>query len=326
MEDKKQEKCPNCGRLIYTDRPSCLYCGWKRPISGQERSELQKKLLGVDSEPNKHTNGAPAKTAAPSICPNCLRPVKQDAKFCTGCGGNLIAPEKQKPSALSFAPIVPATVRKPPFSVPSFSSDNMRAYKPPTHTLWLAGIILFLAGSLLPFGILPALKAQSGIGDPWPVQFPRILYLTYTIIILLVFLSVTDFETREILKNRKVRTASACAGAFFLFLLFGLFFNKTYFFVLFFFYAGYVFLIYKSTAFFSRLPQYASLVLVTDLYVLLITLFLKNQILPTTGAGFLANRGFYVHLAAIFIILAGCLINVSHPKNPESGEENAGND
>ncbi len=314
MEEKKQEKCPNCGRLIYIDRPSCLYCGWKRPISKQERTDLQKKLLGVEAEPQKKTNTPPAKTAAPSICPNCLKPVKSDAKFCTGCGGTLSKPETIKPTETSFSTIIPAAAPKAPFSLPSFSPQKRALYKPQTHILWLAGAFLFFVTILLPFGILPPIQAHSGVGDPFPVPFPKLFLIPYAVIFCLMLSSLTDIDLYVISRNKTFRIFLAVAGVVFLFFIYSFYFvNRDLFFGLLVFYVLYLLAVRISKKFLERLPEEAGLILIADVYILLFTLFLKKQILSTTGAGISANRGFYIHLVAVMIILTGCLLNISKP-------------
>jgi len=314
LEEKKQEKCPNCGRLIYIDRPSCLYCGWKRPISKQERADLQKKLLGVEAAPQKKAPATPAKTEAPSTCPNCLKPVKSDAKFCTGCGGILDKPKIIKPTEATFSTIIQTATPKSQFSLPSFSPQKRALYKHPTHILWLIGAFLFFVTILLPFGILPPIQAHSGVGDPFPVPFPKLFLIPYAVIFCLMLSSLTDIDLYVISQNKTFRISLAVAGVVFLFFIYSFYFvNRGLFFGLLVFYALYLLAVRTSKKFLERLPEEAALILIADVYILLFTLFLKKQILSTTGAGISANRGFYIHLVAVMLILAGCLLNISKP-------------
>jgi len=264
-------------------------------------------------EPGSEFTAAPAKHEQPATaaCPTCGRLMKADAKFCTSCGGKMNdqAPISQPTRA---EPEFKQSAERQPLKFRLRSADRLKAseYINSGNICWLAGLIFFIVAAALPLGILPPEKVKLGISAPWPVAFPKLFIIPYAAILISMALSAMNFDIPGGLSNKTFRLASATAGAvyIFMFLLAGSFVHAGVFVTLLIFYGLFLLLARKSEEYLARFGTFTAAALLADIYTMIVSLFLKSELLANTGAGLSANRGYYANFAALLFTLAGCLI------------------
>ncbi|MFA6448769.1 MAG: zinc ribbon domain-containing protein [bacterium] len=277
--------------------------------------DLQKKLISKMMENDPESAPEQIKLPRNPICPKCNKEVKADAKFCTGCGGKIepfspIAPKTAEPKTEFDAPTAQRPIRfrlRQSESTPLNPSEIFSA----GNVLTALGLILFAAASRLPYGILPPPKTMMGVGVPWSRSFPFLFYIPYFAILIFIALSMKGFALPQNLYNKYFKRGLIAAGFIFILLLYSMFFSKINFIALIFFYCVFLLILKKSNGFLSNFQQFAGAAFVSDAYLIMVSLFLKTELLSNTGSGFSANRGYYVHMVAALAVLAGCLIKRS---------------
>jgi hypothetical protein len=361
LSEKVFEKCPQCGRQIYANRPSCLYCGWRRPISTEQKRELQKELIGKMGAPGWETKPAaePGSAAAPSVppaaaarreqlspvCPKCLKPMKPGAKFCTSCGAGMDEP----PARAAIGDPGPRAVRRaaerndvsaqaapqPPagaggkrqnfrfFSSGERSASVSNIINPP-NGLWLAGIVLFIIAARLPFGFLPPMKTGALTSSPQPAPFPSVLLIPYAAIFIFMILSMIGAGLPGGLNGKYFFPAFSGAASVYLIAPAILSFRKEYFALMLIFFVIYLIalriMLRKPGSVLNRLRDYEALVIQTAVFILIISFFLKPELLSAAGLGFTGNKGLYTHLAAVICIIAGSYLKIDKTtQNRETG-------
>lgn len=94
----------------------------------------------------------------PTICPNCLRPVRNDVKFCGFCGANLV-PAGAVQSKLALSGIEDDTIEQQPTS-----PERRKRTRQETRRLILIILVILLCLVLL----------VAFISHFWPVIIPKI--------------------------------------------------------------------------------------------------------------------------------------------------------
>ncbi|HOO55898.1 MAG TPA: zinc ribbon domain-containing protein [bacterium] len=308
-----KEKCPNCGRTIYSNRPSCLYCGWERPIDENEKIELKKELvkhsLGLDEKDGKKS--APPKQIKCRKCGNILKP---DAGFCTGCGTKTVYSAPASETTVSSNQTTEKTefkMKEP--TAPSIYTIMMPDFKSRGTILWIVSAALFFLAAHFPFGIIPPEEIRTGFRAEWPVPFPRELVILSILVVIFMSLSLINFMfPGKDLKNRYFRIAFTLSGIlYFVFFIRPLFVNTgTMIF------AFVVFIVISCSIkwlrdFLDKMEPYCAVVFLMNTFIFILILFLKTELLPQTKGAITGNAGFLLYLISLLSGIAGCLVKRS---------------
>lgn len=174
-----KERCLNCGRIVFSDRPACLYCGTNRNISQSELAALKKKIVdkAVAKDEDQGKTIRPSwEAAAPSpssadvrICAKCGESVVIARNFCTSCGNDMRnvpvqeAPQSGDavPHASRKAQAVDLSQQPAPAPAEVAASEKARPFSNRETAMLGLSAILALACVAIPFGLI---KADPGKG------------------------------------------------------------------------------------------------------------------------------------------------------------------
>jgi len=185
---------------------------------------------------------------------------------------------------------------------------------------WLVGLILFAAAIILPLGILPAQKMNVGFLRAMAGRISDIVSNSLYSNNCRYGTECYKFSNPRRILKQIFRLASTTAGFVFLVLLLltGKFIHTSLFASLLILYVIALFVIRKSDRFLKQFQTFAAAAFLAGVYTMIVSLFLKSEMLANTGAGLSANRGYYAHLAALIFVLAGCLTKKETSFNAEN--------
>jgi hypothetical protein len=279
------------------------------------KKELVSKSLGIEIEASAtvRTTGdraAPAAAAEPENCAKCGKPLKPGAKFCPGCGAKVEA-LAQKTEAQPAQPPAGESKKADRISFRRFinrPADRAVSYPTPGNICWCLAFVLFAAASRLPLGTIPPIKTNIGISMPQQIDFPTILWIPFLLIFISMVLSIVNlkfpgggagnkrfrlsFLAAVTVYNFIFLRAQLLAGAWDLMSVYIVF-------LLIYFVSG------RAKSYFEKFEQYSAAVLLMGGYVLLVSFFLKTDMLTHTGANPVNNVGFYLLLFSSILIVAG---------------------
>jgi len=334
LSEPKLEKCPQCGRQIYENRPSCLYCGWRRPISAEKKRELQRNLIGIEpvEEFKKDASSvirATASPESPSACPKCGNPLKPGAKFCTGCGTKMETPSAQTAPSIASQqttewqesqPADGESKKKGVFTV--YSSEKRPASETALlsieNIVWAIGILMFIATLVTPYGILPPMKSGIFTGLPQPVRFPLLLLIPYILIFTFMVFSIAGMSLPGGLNGKYFFPIFCLAALIFVLIIAAVSFRKGFFVP-----ALVCLIVYlivlklilkKSKSFLNRLNDYEALILMISIFVIIFSAFLKMELLSETIKGIRGSLGAYFHYLACLLFAIGTCLKIPTKK------------
>jgi hypothetical protein len=312
-----REKCPGCGRPLYSDRPSCLYCGYERLLEAREIIEMKKNLvskgLGIQTSdaPAPAPGSGETPVQKPLFCPNCRKPLKPDSKFCSGCGSKTEEPAKSTPSA-------PEPAEKPK-TIGTFTPKKAALPKPsewrrhlnPSSLSRLIGFVVFSISNFLTFGAIQITETSSGANRTVPVDFPNILWIPALAIAVFIALSAVNLKfPGGSIYNKPFKFGFLFAVTIYNFAgLRQTFLNSWDLIVLYVLFLISLYAAGRMRKFFERFAPWSAAALLTSVYFFLITISLKSGLLSKTGWNPINNAGFYLLFISSILFLAGSYTN-----------------
>ncbi len=321
MDGAEEMKCPVCGRKLYPDRPSCLYCDYERPLDDNVKTLLKKRLVARSLGMEDSEEEAAEQLAA---CPSCGKRMKTDAKFCAGCGARADAANQPRPAA---PPPIADRKSAPAIDRIDWKWSSSALFNRPAEVklsigniLWAAGIFLALASTQLPFGVVPEERTMLGLKPEWPVPFPAELLIPLFAIGALMPLSILNFIFPGGIQGKPFRRGFVIFWLLFIFLfLRGIYTGSS----------GMIFAViavlavsFASKRMRARLDvyePYSAAALLMCSVTLLITLSLRNELLAKAGAGTFSGAGFPALFVALAAIIAGSVFKAAELQEAGTG-------
>jgi len=322
LDGAEEMKCPVCGRKLYPDRPSCLYCDYERPLDDNVKTLLKKRLVAKSL--GMEESAAEEATTVGGVCPACGRKMKPEAKFCPGCGARADASATPVPAAGS-AP--PATKSAPSIDRIDWKWSSSHLFNKPAEVklsigniLWTAGIFLALASTQLPFGVVPEERTMLGLKPQWPVPFPAELLIPLIVIAAMIPLSILNFVFPGGIQGKFFRRGFVIFWLLFIFLfLKGLYTGSS----------GTIFAVIavlavsfagkRMRARLDLYEPYSAAALLMCSVTFLISLSLRNELLSKAGAGVFSGGGFPALILALAAIIAGSVFKAAELQEAGTG-------
>lgn len=314
MSGTEQEKCPGCGRPLYSDRPSCLYCEYERPIDAQKKIEMKKKLvskgLGFQTSATPAPKSAETSASAPLICPSCRKPLKPGSKFCSGCGSKIVEPPKSAPPEPEPAPKPKISGKFVPKHFDSAKPSEWRQRMTPANLLWLLGAVFFIISSRLPFGTIPTTEISAGTSRSIPVDFPGMLWIPALAIAAFTILSAVNLKfPGGGIYDKPFKFGFLLAVTIYNFAaLRQTFLNAMDLIVLYIFFLILLYAAGRMRNFLERFEPWSAAALLTGVYFFLLAISLKSSLLSNSGANPVHNAGFYLLLISSILFLVGSFL------------------
>lgn len=211
---EKTEICRNCGRKIYSDRPSCMYCGVERNLDATVKTAMKKRIvekaLGKDVEDMADPEilaGAQSATVhgdSYKLCPRCGEHVPAERNFCSACGQNVrnvsvssssVLPKRKPEPSANFEMSLPTYV-----AVSHDSSNGIdTAIKSPGIILIAVSMLFFCIAVFVPFGIIPS----GGFRGYYQSRFhmPASVFLMYLLNYAFIYMSL--FSSMSVESEKK---------------------------------------------------------------------------------------------------------------------------
>jgi len=309
-----QEKCPECGRPIYADRPSCLYCGYELPLEEKRKLELKKDLvsksLGLKTPLKTETA-----TLSPEagICPACAAAARPGAKFCPKCGAEIKTPRKQTATADKPQKKTPAPFQKlETFIRAKTETAPPVAFFTPGNICWLAAAIFFIIASRIPLGAIRVSERATGAEFIQYINFPAVLWAVFIPVIGLMILSIMNagFPGGGV-QSRQFKLSFLAAITLITLVILPWQLVISAWDLIFVYLVMLAIILHagKRGTFYESFEPYSAATLICGVYFLLVTISLKSKLLAKTGFGPGNNAGFCLLLLFSIGVILGSFLN-----------------